>query len=250
MTEYKIRKNEEGNILFFDVKEVIDLCLENNLLTGEKDNWIAIYRLAGAINPEGWYKEDYHDVIQELMRDEDGFLFLLKELENKGIDFIPSLSNELLRTFDNVFKIEETYMSDFVIEDGVLLEYRGTDEIVIIPDSVKEIADCVFANFHSIESIIFPNSIKKIGDRVCYNCTSLKSVLIPNSAEHIYPSAFFECDNLTIICAEDNYASRYAEENDMAYIEIPEDEFQVGLTQENIEKYIEKYQKEKEGLTL
>ena len=250
MTEYKIRKNEEGNILFFDVKEVIDLCLENNLLTGEKDNWIAIYRLAGAINPEGWYKEDYHDVIQELMRDEDGFLFLLKELENKGIDFIPSLSNELLRTFDNVFKIEETYMSDFVIEDGVLLEYRGTDEIVIIPDSVKEIADCVFANFHSIESIIFPNSIKKIGDRVCYNCTSLKSVLIPNSAEHIYPSAFFECDNLTIICAGDNYASRYAEENDMAYIEIPEDEFQVGLTQENIEKYIEKYQKEKEGLTL
>ena len=114
----------------------------------------------------------------------------------------------------------------FVIDrNNKLIMYYGNDRIVRIPDGVTSIHFNAFDYCESMEFVVIPTSIKKIGE-VCGIRDS------------------------TIICAEDSYAAEYAEEYGMAYIEIPEDEFQSGLTQEDIEEYIEQYQKEKEGLSL
>ncbi len=38
---------------------------------------------------------------------------------------------------------EEVDYSEFVIKDGVLEAYNGTDNDVVIPEGVKEIASCI-----------------------------------------------------------------------------------------------------------
>ena len=35
-------------------------------------------------------------------------------------------------------------INDFVIEDGVLIKYKGREQIIKIPESVTSIGDCAF----------------------------------------------------------------------------------------------------------
>lgn len=93
---YKIRRNCEGNMLYFDAKELVDLCLDLHILQGQKGNFIFVYRNAGIENPEGWYMEPYEDVIQDLMRDDEGIETCLEAVEEAGKTFRPSLNIELL----------------------------------------------------------------------------------------------------------------------------------------------------------
>lgn len=70
---------------------------------------------------------------------------------------------------------------DFVIENGVLKEYKGAGGKVIIPNGVKEIADYVFYYNDTITSITVPNSVTKCGSRCFGGCTSLKEIIFKNS---------------------------------------------------------------------
>jgi hypothetical protein len=70
---------------------------------------------------------------------------------------------------------------DFVIEDGVLIEYKGSGGKVVIPDGVTEIADYVFYYNDTITSITVPESVTKCGSRCFGGCTSLKEITFKNS---------------------------------------------------------------------
>ena len=69
--------------------------------------------------------------------------------------------------------------NDFEIEAGVLKKYKGAATDVVIPDSVTEIGEEVFAHL-PITSITIPDSVKRIGFGAFANCTSLKDVYIPS----------------------------------------------------------------------
>lgn len=81
---YKIRHNEDGTIVSQDVRDIVDLALENLILQGAKNDYIFVYREASETNPEqypeGWYKDDYEMVIQEIMRSDEGFNCILNAL--------------------------------------------------------------------------------------------------------------------------------------------------------------------------
>ena len=82
-------------------------------------------------------------------------------------------------------------INDFVIEDGVLIKYKGDSSDVVIPDSVISIGDGAF-----------------------WSCTGLTSIEIPSSVSSIGEDAFWGCnDNLVIITSADSYAESYAKEN-------------------------------------
>lgn len=97
---YTIRRNYENNMLYFDAKELVDLCLQHHILQGETEKWIAVYHEASKTHPEkypeGWYKDDYEMTVQSLMRDDNAITLLLQALSEKDILFVPSLDTNLI----------------------------------------------------------------------------------------------------------------------------------------------------------
>lgn len=65
---------------------------------------------------------------------------------------------------------------DFVIENNVLVSYKGLSLIVQIPDGVKEIGNDAFSMNRNIETVNIPSSVERIGDRAFGFCTNLKQI--------------------------------------------------------------------------
>ena len=87
-------------------------------------------------------------------------------------------------------------LNDFVIGDGVLVEYTGKDSIVKIPEGVTRIGNDAFRNCESLKSIIIPNSVKSIGATAFIYCSCLNSMILPNSVTNIGRYAFEDTPNL------------------------------------------------------
>ena len=86
--------------------------------------------------------------------------------------------------------------SDFVISDGVLTEYTGSDEEVVIPDQVKEIGSKVFENNTLIKKVTIPEGVTKIGDYAFSGCTALERAPLPENLEEIGEYSFQNCGAL------------------------------------------------------
>lgn len=90
--------------------------------------------------------------------------------------------------------------SDFVISNGVLTAYKGTDKSVVVPAGVKEIGDHAFYDNQTMCEITLPQSLKTIGEDAFYNCDSLWRVNLPSSGLiTIEDWAFYECTSLKSI---------------------------------------------------
>ena len=130
---------------------------------------------------------------------------------------------------------------DFVIKAGVLKKYIGESVDVVIPTTVREIADHAFSNV-KIETVKIPdsvtiidgraffdcsnltnvtigNSVTSIGDWAFSKCKSLTSIIIPDSVTSIGAGAFFECSSLTSIVVDENNSKYDSRNNCNAIIE-------------------------------
>ena len=92
--------------------------------------------------------------------------------------------------------------SDFVIEDGILRSYTGTDEDVVIPSGVKVIWDGAFAGQTDIKSVVIPEGVTEIGAGAFAFCKNLSNITIPNSVISIGDEAFSGTQWLEIKRAE------------------------------------------------
>lgn len=123
----------------------------------------------------------------------------MKKIINKNIVLTLIIVIVLSMTQISVLKAYASTSSDFYIVEGVLLEYIGKDENVIIPDSVTAIAAEAFNQRTFITSITIPNSVTSIGDKAFAYCSGLTSITIPDSVTSIGVKAFVNCVNLTSI---------------------------------------------------
>ncbi len=69
---------------------------------------------------------------------------------------------------------------DFLITEGTLTEYLGTDAAVVVPDGVTVIGDKAFANAKFIKSLTLPDSVTEIGENLF-------------GYEHKYPFVWDDC---------------------------------------------------------
>lgn len=131
-----------------------------------------------------------------------------------------------------------TSASDFVIEAGKLVRYRGADKNVTVPDTVEVIGKDAFEQNKNIERVVIPNSVKSIepyafwwcdnlhtvvlgtglkevGDYAFACCTGLQQMTIPKSVSTIGINAFSDCVNMKSITipAETMYIHETAFEN-------------------------------------
>lgn len=100
---------------------------------------------------------------------------------------------------------------DFVIEGGVLKEYKGESIDVIIPNNVKAMATPtawsdekgVFENM-MIESVHIPEGVEEIPLSCFRNCRHLKNVYLPTTLKIIGACAFMGCRKLEKITIPDS----------------------------------------------
>lgn len=83
--------------------------------------------------------------------------------------------------------------ADFVVdENGVLMEYKGEDKVVVVPDGVKEIGAEVFCGNREMEKIVLPDRVTRIGAEAFLWCDNLK-IVEAKALKVIGAEAFFGC---------------------------------------------------------
>ena len=87
---------------------------------------------------------------------------------------------------------------DFVIENGVLTEYKGSATAITVPEGVTEIGpEAFFRVAHTLEEVTLPQSLTKIGDSGFWGCVKLKAIDLPAGVTEIGANAFASCRSLT-----------------------------------------------------
>lgn len=93
----------------------------------------------------------------------------------------------------------------FVICDGALLGYQGTEQYVTIPDAVEYIADAVFLNCESIQEVTISERVSYIGCQAFCGCRNLAKVNMSHTV-YIDCDAFFGTPFLDAITDENGFS--------------------------------------------
>ena len=99
--------------------------------------------------------------------------------------------------------------TDFVIKDGILKKYTGTDKFVTIPEGVKIIGPKVFYKNNSIESIIVLEGVIEIKKECFAECRSLRHISLPDSLATIGSDTFAFCVKLEKLIIPENVVSNH-----------------------------------------
>ncbi|HCT65473.1 MAG TPA: hypothetical protein DIC60_09465 [Lachnospiraceae bacterium] len=89
----------------------------------------------------------------------------------------------------------KTTTGDYTYANGIIYDYTGSDENVVIPSeidgmAITTIGEYAFENNPFIKSVKIPNSIKTIGHGAFSGCINIKSIVIPDSVTSIERYAF------------------------------------------------------------
>lgn len=89
--------------------------------------------------------------------------------------------------------------SDYlIVGDGILLAYKGSNNIVSIPANVKQIGAEAFKDCGSINKVILPDSVEIIGEAAFQGCSGLTEVEGGNRVREIRDRSFAGCPIATI----------------------------------------------------
>ncbi len=153
---------------------------------------------------------------------------------------VQTIGDSVFSGCKNLHQIEARCNSKFFIDNGMLIDvknkklltYFGTDDSIVVPESVCIIAEFAFSGCqnlchitfhnqiidiqrdafsecHNLEQIIIPDSVTTINYSTFYNCKNLKYVFIPNSVSMIKSHAFDGCESLQFIIIPDSVTSIY-----------------------------------------
>lgn len=82
---------------------------------------------------------------------------------------------------------------EFVIKNGTLKEYTGTDAVIIIPEGVSKIEKSAFSYHRNITEITIPKSVCKIGKYAFSGCNNIKKITILGKITDWDKSVFPDC---------------------------------------------------------
>ena len=81
-------------------------------------------------------------------------------------------------------------VEDFMIEDGVLVEYRGEDTEVVIPPEVKSIGSLAFWSQPRVERVVMGDGVTTIAPHAFAECRYLEEIVLSPAVTTIGDHAF------------------------------------------------------------
>ena len=87
---------------------------------------------------------------------------------------------------------------EFVIQNGSLLSYNGSREIVTVPLDVRVIS-AAFSGNETVKKIILPDTVTHLTSDAFSGCTSLSTVMLGGGLQVVEDAAFSGCTSLTEI---------------------------------------------------
>ncbi|MBQ4585314.1 MAG: leucine-rich repeat domain-containing protein [Clostridia bacterium] len=90
-------------------------------------------------------------------------------------------------------------MTDFVIVNGKLTEYKGNQEIVEIPSQVTRIGHNAFKGKSTLKGVIIPKGVEAIDSGAFENCPVLEEIFIPTGVTRIEDQFAENCPSLRAI---------------------------------------------------
>lgn len=108
------------------------------------------------------------------------------------------------------------YDKDYVLfrsgDDYILIDYRGKESELILPQITTIIDERVFKDNKNITSVVIGEKVTTIGKSAFYNCLNLASVLISGKLVTVGEYAFYNCESLSGIIIPESVTtiSRYA----------------------------------------
>ncbi len=87
---------------------------------------------------------------------------------------------------------------DWVIINGILLKYKGTDAHVTIPKEVTSIGAGAFYEYQIMQSVTIPDTVTSIGMSAFGRCDHLAGLVIPDSVAWIGDLAFYKCRSIRL----------------------------------------------------
>jgi hypothetical protein len=130
---------------------------------------------------------------------------------------------ELVQRFNAELKRINDYFSLFVVNyDGVLTNYTGEKEsCLIIPATVKAIADECFYGKDGIKKVVIPSSTKAIGRKAFANMNALEHVTLIYGIKTIQSLAFSNCEKLTRVVIPNSLFVLKAKVDKDAFLNTP-----------------------------
>ena len=140
-------------------------------------------------------------------------------LKSALVPLLPQLVSMMIGIFSGSFIVEQIFSvqdalpaetwskKDFVIADGVLYKYVGTDAVVTIPGVVHTIDNEAFRGCSSLTCVAVPNSVETIGASVFSCCNALQTVSLSKNITEIPRYAFCGCTALTDVEIPDSVTS-------------------------------------------
>ncbi|MDD4291499.1 MAG: leucine-rich repeat protein [Clostridia bacterium] len=115
-----------------------------------------------------------------------------------------NVDNEIIDTDTTSYRdvtvnkhIKNALSDEFVIVDGVLIEYNGKGGDVVIPDEVVKIGSMVFAIDETIKTMRINEGCVEVSDSAFWRTYNMTEVYIPKTLEIIGNSNFSGCTALT-----------------------------------------------------
>lgn len=105
---------------------------------------------------------------------------------------IYGIANSYAEKYANENGINFSALEEFIVENGVLIEYNGSGGDIVIPGDmgITSIGEYVFYNNQSITSVTIPEGIGNIGKSAFGLCSNLTHISLPDTLWKIQPFAF------------------------------------------------------------
>ena len=116
---------------------------------------------------------------------------------------------------------EEDFVTDndFIISQGVLLQYQGSEETVIIPDTVTTIYQGAFMHNAAVKKVIIPSGVKKISNASFFQCPNLQFIVCAGKAESVGNYMVYQCGSLVnMVAPKRSKEYAYAKEHDIPVV--------------------------------